>query len=323
MKRWIVIANCQAFGLASSISSLAPQLVCDGIDVWQFQRQMRENPGFYRAHYDFAIVSEEVRLWYPYEPSDLPPFIDIPNFTFSAFHPDCCYVTAEGKVVDGVVGPYHSMIALAAYKEHLSPVDAVNFFNEAVFEYAGFFDLWEEQRNRLVTQFAAAGVSIGPALRRMSHGNSFMFTVDEIEANLVAFLEAVKKHNPRLKVLLTVSPVPLAATYEDRSVLVSTIYSKSVLRVAAENVRQRFDWVDYFPSYEIIVGSPVRGLYYEDDDREVSPLGVAHVMRLFVQHFIGSVVSRSSSIALGEAARTGGEGVVCDEALITETSEEA
>ena len=178
VKRWIVIANCQAFGLAKSISSLAPSLHCDAADLWQYQRQMREDPGFYRAHYDFAILSEEVRLWHPYEPSDLPPHIDIPNFTFSAFHPDCCYVTAEGKIVEGVVGPYQSMIALAAYKEHLPPVPAAAFFNESVFEYAGFFDLWEEQRNRLITQFAAAGVSIGPALRRMSHGNSFMFTVN-------------------------------------------------------------------------------------------------------------------------------------------------
>ena len=139
----------------------------------------------------------------------------------------------------------------------------------------------------------------------------------ETEANLLLFLEAVKKRNPRLRVLLTVSPVPLAATYEDRSVLVSTMYSKSVLRVAAENVMRRFDWIDYFPSYEIIVGSPMRGLYYEDDDREVNPLGVSHVMRLFVQHFIGRPAGRSSTIALGEASSTGAEGVMCDEALIS------
>ncbi|MES2497198.1 MAG: GSCFA domain-containing protein [Pseudomonadota bacterium] len=143
------------------------------------------------------------------------------------------------------------------------------------------------------------------------------FTLAETEANLTAFLDAVKARNPKLKVLLTVSPVPLAATCEDRSVLVSTTYSKSVLRVAAENAMRRFDWIDYFPSYEIITGSPIRGNYYEDDDREVNPLGVAHVMRLFVQHFVTGIAQRQSAIDLGEAATTGAEGVVCDEALIS------
>lgn len=143
------------------------------------------------------------------------------------------------------------------------------------------------------------------------------FTLDETEANLVAFLEAVKRRNPKLKVLLTVSPVPLAATYEDRSVLVSTTYSKSVLRVAAENAMRRFDWIDYFPSYEIITGSPIRGKYYEDDDREVNALGVSHVMRLFVEHFVTGILQRQSTIALGDAAITGAENIICDEALIS------
>ncbi|MES2497199.1 MAG: WcbI family polysaccharide biosynthesis putative acetyltransferase [Pseudomonadota bacterium] len=178
MKRWIVIANCQTFGLANSILSLAPDVACHGCDVREFQTRMREQPDYYLENYDFAIIAEEARLWFQYTPEMLPPHIDIPNITFSAFHPDCCYVTAGAAVVDGVVGPYQSMIALAAYKEHIPPVRAATFFNEAVYQYAGYLDLWQEQRDRLVTQFAAAGVAIGPGLRRMSHGRSFMFTVN-------------------------------------------------------------------------------------------------------------------------------------------------
>ena len=40
--------------------------------------------------------------------------------------------------------------------------------------------------------------------------------------------------NPALRILLTVSPVPLIATFEHRHVLVSTTASKSILRVAAD-----------------------------------------------------------------------------------------
>jgi hypothetical protein len=58
------------------------------------------------------------------------------------------------------------------------------------------------------------------------------------------------------------------------------------LRVVAEQMLSRFDWVDYFPSYEIITGSYAGGLYYEDDYREVNHLGVAHVMRCFVRNYV-------------------------------------
>ena len=85
--------------------------------------------------------------------------------------------------------------------------------------------------------------------------------------------------------ILTVSPVPLIATMENRSVLVSTTYSKSVLRVAAEVVAKRYDFVAYFPSYEIITGGFNRGSYFAEDLRSVTEAGVAHVMRLFMRHY--------------------------------------
>jgi hypothetical protein len=142
------------------------------------------------------------------------------------------------------------------------------------------------------------------------------FTVAETEQNLRSFLDAVKARNPGLRVILTVSPVALAATYEDRSVLVSTTYSKAVLRVTADSMIRHYDWIDYFPSYEIITGNPVRGLYYADDDREVTATGVAHVMRLFVRHFIGEQAGALRPLDVAEAAATGAKGIVCDEELI-------
>lgn len=111
------------------------------------------------------------------------------------------------------------------------------------------------------------------------------FTVDEVAADLGYVITAARRRNPSLKFILTVSPVPLIATAIDRSVICSTVYSKSVLRVAAEQVAQGFGNVAYFPSYEIITGPAARGRYYADDLREVLPEGVAHVMRLFMRHY--------------------------------------
>jgi hypothetical protein len=54
------------------------------------------------------------------------------------------------------------------------------------------------------------------------------------------------------KILLTVSPVPLNATFSGMDCVVANGFSKAVLRVCADQLRRRFPEVDYFPSYEIV-----------------------------------------------------------------------
>lgn len=108
------------------------------------------------------------------------------------------------------------------------------------------------------------------------------FTVSEVAGDLRTFIVKLKIVNPQARILLTVSPVPLVATAEDRHVLVSTTYSKAVLRVAAEEINSQFTNVCYFPSYEIITGPHAQGRYFGPDRREVVEEGVEHVMRIFM-----------------------------------------
>jgi hypothetical protein len=111
------------------------------------------------------------------------------------------------------------------------------------------------------------------------------FTAEEVSADLQQAIDVIKTINPQCKVILTVSPVPLIATYEPKHALVATTYSKSVLRVAAEEAVEANPHVDYFPSYEIIVGNYNKGAYYEDDMRSVREEGVSHVMGVFMKHY--------------------------------------
>jgi len=111
------------------------------------------------------------------------------------------------------------------------------------------------------------------------------FTVEEIASDLLQFMEHLGRINSRAKVILTVSPVPLVATAEPRHVLVSTTYSKSVLRVACETVCSGRTDVIYFPSYEIVTGSFSRGAYFGPDCRSVTEEAVNHVMGVFFRHF--------------------------------------
>jgi hypothetical protein len=102
-----------------------------------------------------------------------------------------------------------------------------------------------------------------------------------IRKTLVEALRVVKARNPKIRILLTVSPVPLTATMSGNHVLLATIESKSVLRAVAGALQRQLGFVDYFPSYEIINSPPFRGVFFESNQRSVSQAGVDHVMNCF------------------------------------------
>ncbi len=112
------------------------------------------------------------------------------------------------------------------------------------------------------------------------------FAVAEMREDMAQFLTDITAVNPGVRVILTVSPVPLVATYESRHVLVSNTYSKAALRVVAEDIATAYANVAYFPSYEIITAPHLRGVYFDSDWRGILPAGVAHVMRVFAAHMM-------------------------------------
>jgi hypothetical protein len=115
------------------------------------------------------------------------------------------------------------------------------------------------------------------------------FTFGEIYGDLTEFYNIVTKQNQHLRIILTVSPVPLTATATGNHVLVATTYSKAVLRAVAGQFASEHTNVDYFPSYEIIASPWSRGFFYESNLRSVNSAGVANVMRTFFeQHATGS-----------------------------------
>src|SRR5688500_6766060 len=73
-----------------------------------------------------------------------------------------------------------------------------------------------------------------------------LMSVEGILNSFRTFYEQLKKFNPTIRIILTISPVRhLKDTLELNSV------SKSVLRVACHDIAATFDDVEYFPAYEI------------------------------------------------------------------------
>lgn len=145
------------------------------------------------------------------------------------------------------------------------------------------------------------------------------FGVNEVVSDFEEFLNLLKEVNKDVKVILTVSPVPLVATATTEHVINATSYSKSVLRVAAQELANKNKHVVYFPSYEIITGNFTRGQYFSEDLRSIKEEGVEHVMRVFLKHFTQEVEIKSPATQEREDLRVfksksaNAAQVVCDE----------
>jgi len=152
------------------------------------------------------------------------------------------------------------------------------------------------------------------------------FGFEEILSDFTAFRSLVKQHNPNLKFLLTVSPVPLTATASDLHILSATTYSKSVLRAVVGELYHRYHDIDYFPSYEIITSPLSRGAYYSTNLRSITDEGVGTVMRMFFsEHGQGIQATGSPEIAAErtpprarrpEGRNRNSQDVVCEEMLL-------
>ena len=141
------------------------------------------------------------------------------------------------------------------------------------------------------------------------------FTAAEVHRDLSAAIELARAANPRLRVLLTVSPVPLTATATGGHALVATTYSKSVLRAVAGQLAQEHDHVDYFPAYEIVTGFPFKAVFFEPNLRMVTPEGVAFVMRHFFAGLAGHHPGQSGQPP-NPATPADGEDLWCDDAVL-------
>jgi hypothetical protein len=182
----------------------------------------------------------------------------------------------------------------------------------------GLTEAWVDKRDGTVFP-TAPGTIAGSFDPEFFEFKNFTFT--EVMDDFLRFRQLVLKRNPKARFLVTVSPVPLTATAGNEHVLAATTYSKSVLRAVAGELAQKFEEVDYFPSYEIIAAPFARGFFYEGNLRTVHPAGVENVMRIFFEAHGGAPVADKESTS---AAKRPGKGkpaaskddVVCEEILM-------
>jgi hypothetical protein len=107
---------------------------------------------------------------------------------------------------------------------------------------------------------------------------------------------------PKLKIVFTVSPVRLTATFRPVSAITANSVSKAILRAALDEfLREREALVNrdlfYFPSYEIVhdfFRDP-----FEEDNRHVTGFVAGQVVRTFAHHFCDPAMLRNAAAAQG------------------------
>ena len=115
-------------------------------------------------------------------------------------------------------------------------------------------------------------------------------TVAENERNIREIVDLVRTINPEAPVVLTLSPVPLQATFRDISCVTADCVSKSVLRVALDDfMSENPENVYYWPSFELVKwgGAVFDWRAYGADARHVHRYLVDCIVTAFVDSFYG------------------------------------
>ena len=161
--------------------------------------------------------------------------------------------------------------------------------DEAVFHYSCHSSVWAESKGDLKKKLQDLQLSVAHELNQskfliLTFGSAFIYQLisgkpvanchkqkkntfdkglsshQEIQAVFQTFYTELKKQNPKIKILLTVSPVR-----HIRDGVHENNLSKSALLIACNEVQTSFKDVYYFPSYEIILDELRDYRFYEKD----------------------------------------------------------
>ncbi len=129
-------------------------------------------------------------------------------------------------------------------------------------------------------------------------------TAAENSANLLRIIDLIAEFRPSAKVLVTVSPIPLAATFRPIAALTANTVSKSNLRASVDEAfTQRENEIGkklfYFPSYEIVHEFPFR---FQEDSRHIYDDILDANMKIFEAFYCAGDVTKADANYVFQAA---------------------
>ncbi len=141
----------------------------------------------------------------------------------------------------------------------------------------GTTEVFKKKNNGLVANQIPAYERGGGESETYFHASTFA----ENYANLKRTIEIIGTINQRAKIVISVSPVPLARSFSGMDIYVANQLSKSTLRAAVGEVCREFPDVNYFPSYEMVTGLG-HAAFETQDSRHIRRSVVEKIIEIFV-----------------------------------------
>ena len=148
----------------------------------------------------------------------------------------------------------------------------------------GYTESWYDNQDQIFVNRSPGGSS-----RTLRRGERYSFQnlnaaqVADALASIAGHVHAVT--GGRAKMIITTSPVPLHATFTNRDVICANSYSKATLLSAAVELASNHDWIDYYPSYEMVMGAD-RDLAWLEDGVHVKTALIDQVIGRFTQAYL-------------------------------------
>lgn len=215
------------------------------------------------------------------------------EYSFAQWKPDLRWWTApkSKKIQD----PYRRVIlyddlaqAEEDFAQHRQHSRQALETAEVLILTLGLTEIWQDTVDGAVICLPA-----GPYVNEGGDMSRYHFRVSRYAENLdnlERIYDLMTAHNPDCKIIITVSPVNLWATFRpDMDVISASCNSKATLRAVADEFTVRHENVYYFPAFEMAtIYQPLSGLTYFAEGREnfhVNKPTVKFIMRHFFKFF--------------------------------------
>lgn len=200
----VLLGNCQIESIKASLNVLLPTANVAMLHSWNLKREFETVSALNKhlAHADVVIAHrfyDVPNIGFD-EISDHPRFLEFPVLNFSCFHPDCIYLTDGDtkKMVRSVIGDYNSALVGYSYQNSVSIDNCISSFQDEIFRFVGYYDLWDSSVRALDAEFARCGFSAGDFLASWMSKKTFVHSINH--PKIFAIHDIVKASLGKLRI---------------------------------------------------------------------------------------------------------------------------
>jgi hypothetical protein len=173
----LLLCNCQAQALAACLEALHGRLEVNFRSLptspAEFERLFGEIDGF-----DRVLVSPQARELLAPGLAERSDVAVVPQVLFQGYHPDLCFLSLEGALAKGLLGPCHSAIAYAAWRAGYDLPATLALYRADVYAALGYHEAWASSRDQLLSAYRAHGLELETAFVRWSRAGVFMHSLN-------------------------------------------------------------------------------------------------------------------------------------------------